>query len=99
MTFLVLLSGNLTRSYQSTLARLAHFYALAIPQEDLRYMPRLQKITKATCGDSQSNGANLGFEATLWAAADALRDTLLPKLIYGELRVKDAEKSIYKAAE
>jgi hypothetical protein len=44
-----------------------------------------------------SNGATLGFEETLWAAADQLRghsDTLLPKLISGELRVPDAENLV-----
>ena len=59
-------------------------------------MPQLQNMTKATYGDSQSNGSNLGFEATLWVAA-ALRDTLLPKLISGELRVKDAERIVESA--
>ncbi len=68
-------------------------------------------------------GANLGFEATLWAAADklrnnmdaaeykhvvlgliflkyisdTLRDTLLPKLISGELRVLHAERLAMEA--
>jgi len=63
------------------------------------------------------NGANLGFENQLWAAADklrghmewlgfrsnesrtlaSLRDTLLPKLISGELRVPDAGKFVEEA--
>ncbi len=38
------------------------------------------------------NGATIGFERDLWAAADALRDALLPKFIRGEMRVKDAER-------
>ena len=44
-----------------------------------------------------ANGATLGFEETLWATADQMRghsDTLLPKLISGELRVPDAEKLV-----
>jgi hypothetical protein len=43
---------------------------------------------------TETTGANIGYEAQLWRMADALRDTLLPKLISGELRVKDAEKFI-----
>jgi type I restriction-modification system DNA methylase subunit len=48
----------------------------------------------------QQNGANLGFEAKLWATADALRNNMdaaeyehvVLGVISGELRVKDAEK-------
>ena len=36
--------------------------------------------------------ANLGFEAKLWAAGDALPHNFLPKLISGELRIEDAER-------
>lgn len=39
-----------------------------------------------------TTAANIGYEAPLWQMADALRDTLLPKRISGELRVKDAER-------
>ncbi|BAZ24400.1 hypothetical protein NIES4073_52950 [Kalymmatonema gypsitolerans NIES-4073] len=46
-----------------------------------------------------NNGAKLGFEETLCLAADkqrghmdAAEDTLLPKLLSGEIRVKEAEK-------
>jgi hypothetical protein len=37
---------------------------------------------------TSTNGATVGYEAQLWQMADAL----LPKLISGELRVKDAER-------
>ena len=57
---------------------------------------------------NNNSGANIGFENELWKAADALRsnmdaaeytlaalrDTLLPKLISGELRVPDAERFV-----
>ena len=60
-------------------------------------------------GSSNSSSANLGFETKLWAAAFeesatclvprfltvvVARDTLLPKLISGELRIKDAERIV-----
>jgi hypothetical protein len=60
-------------------------------------------------GSSNSSSANLGLEAKLWAAAFkesatclvprfstvvVARDTLLPKLILGELRVKDAGRVV-----
>jgi hypothetical protein len=41
----------------------------------------------------------LGWNADTYAAVkDALRDTLLPKLISGELRIRDAERVIESAA-
>lgn len=36
---------------------------------------------------NNSTAANIGYEAELWQMADALRHTLLPKLISGEIRV------------
>jgi hypothetical protein len=39
-----------------------------------------------------TTSATVGYEAQLWQMADALRDTLLPRLISGELRVRDAER-------
>lgn len=58
---------------------------------------------------TSDSGANIGYEAQLWQMADALRnnmdaaeytfrDTLLPKLISGELRVKDAERFVGEPA-
>jgi len=44
------------------------------------------------------NGATVGYEAQLWQMADALRDALLPKLISGELRVKDAVRFVADVA-
>ena len=41
--------------------------------------------------------ANVGYEAGLWRMADALRGTLLPRLLSGELRVKDAKHIITEA--
>jgi len=66
--------------------------------------------------EKQNGGANLGFEQTLWAAADklrghmaaavrsqveanleqshslaALRDALLPKLLSGEVRIRETK--------
>ncbi|MBS1161076.1 MAG: hypothetical protein H6R15_3495 [Proteobacteria bacterium] len=37
--------------------------------------------------NKSDSSANLGFEAKLWLTADKLRDTLLPKLLSGELNV------------
>jgi hypothetical protein len=57
----------------------------------------MPKTTKRT-STYKSNGATLGFEEKLWPAADklralsALRDALLPRLMSGEVRVKDAEE-------
>jgi|GEM_PF-5193750 len=38
------------------------------------------------------NGANLGFEAQLFLAADKLR--LLPRLMSGEIRLREAEAMV-----
>ncbi len=46
---------------------------------------------------STVNGATLGFEAKLWKTADALRNTLLPRLISGRLRLPDVERGVGKA--
>lgn len=46
---------------------------------------------KNTTGKSGATSANVGYEAQLWQMADALRDTLLPKLISGGLRFRYAE--------
>ena len=43
---------------------------------------------------SASNGANLGFQNELRKAADALPDVLLPKLISGEMQLKEAQRII-----
>ena len=37
-----------------------------------------------------TTAATIGYKAQLWQMADALRGTLLPKLISGELRLKGA---------
>lgn len=42
----------------------------------------------------ENGGKQKGFEEVLWDSANKLRDTLLPKLLSGELRIKDAEKMI-----
>lgn len=39
---------------------------------------------------NDDTAATLGFEARLWAAADAL----LPKLLSGEVRVGEADKAV-----
>lgn len=46
----------------------------------------------------KETAADLGFETKLWAAADALRDTLLAKLISGEIRGWEAERMTKEAA-
>jgi len=45
-----------------------------------------------TDNTSKNSTANIGYEAKLWLTADKLRNTLLPKLLSGELRIGDAEK-------
>lgn len=42
--------------------------------------------------------ADLRFETKLWAAADSLRDTLLAKLISGEVRGWEAVRMTKEAA-
>lgn len=37
------------------------------------------------------NTASLGFEQKIWEAADTLRDTLLPKLMSGEIDVNEVK--------
>jgi hypothetical protein len=55
---------------------------------------RMPKTTKRAF-PYKTSGATLGFEEKLWAAANklrllsALRDALLPRLMSGEVRVKD----------
>ena len=57
-------------------------------------MPRQ---AKSSAGNST---ANIGFEAKVWLAADklrtlaTLRDTLLPKLLNGELRIAEARREV-----
>jgi hypothetical protein len=57
--------------------------------------------TKKKASAATSDAATVGYEAQLWQMADALRgsmDALLPKLISGELRVKDAERLVEGAS-
>lgn len=42
---------------------------------------------------SEESAATVGYEAQLWQMADEL----LPKLISGEIRIKDAEKFVERA--
>ena len=46
---------------------------------------------------SETAAATVGYEWQLWQMADALRDTLLPKLISGELRVRDGAHIVWEA--
>lgn len=43
---------------------------------------------------AQSGNNSNGFEQTLWATADKLRGTLLPRLMSGQLRVPSQIGSI-----
>ncbi len=45
--------------------------------------------------NGSANGATLGFEAQLFLAAT--RDLLLPILMSGEIRLKDAERALETA--
>lgn len=56
-------------------------------------MPRPRKEPKP----AKSNSSAASLEAKLWAAADALRDALLPKLISGVIRVPDARRVAARA--
>jgi len=47
---------------------------------------------------SEASAATVGYEAQLWQMADLPADALLPRLISGELRVKDAGRSVGRAA-
>ena len=43
--------------------------------------------------------ATVGYESQLWQMADPLRHTLLPKLVSGELRVKDGAEIVLEATK
>ena len=53
--------------------------------------PRKLRTTTAMSNAQIGNSVTTGYDSELWAIADALRDTLLPKHISGDLRVAEVE--------
>jgi hypothetical protein len=45
------------------------------------------KMTKSNRKKSSNNGANLGFEAKLWQAADAMRGSMCPNRQFMIVRI------------
>ena len=46
---------------------------------------------------ADATAVTAGYDSQLWQMTDALRDTLLPKLVSGELRVRDDAHIVLEA--